>query len=154
MTFAITQNCCSDATCVSVCPVNAIHPTPEERAFGSTEMLHVDPRSCIDCGACADACPIDAIVPVDSAVRPGEGVRRDQRAYYETSRSRSEDTGPNFHPWSQPTFDRIVPSALQGARRRGRRHRPCRHVRRRGPAAAHRLTRDADRPAAVRPAAW
>ncbi|MEU2594817.1 hypothetical protein ABZ630_29415, partial [Streptomyces albidoflavus] len=31
---------CNDATCVAVCPVNCIHPTPEERAFGSTEMLH------------------------------------------------------------------------------------------------------------------
>ena len=30
MAFAITQNCCSDASCVSVCPVNCIHPTPDE----------------------------------------------------------------------------------------------------------------------------
>ena len=62
MTYAITQTCCSDATCIAVCPVNCIHPTPEERDFGSTEMLHIDPKSCIDCGACADACPVDAIV--------------------------------------------------------------------------------------------
>ena len=55
MAFAITQTCCNDATCVSVCPVNCIHPTPEERAFGSTEMLHIDPKTCIDCGACAAA---------------------------------------------------------------------------------------------------
>ena len=55
MTFAITQSCCNDAHCVSVCPVNCIHPTPEEPDFGQTEMLYVDPRSCIDCGACASA---------------------------------------------------------------------------------------------------
>ena len=61
MTYAITQTCCSDATCVAVCPVNCIHPTPEEQAFGSTEMLYVDPATCIDCCACADACPVDAI---------------------------------------------------------------------------------------------
>ncbi|MEU3051166.1 FAD-dependent oxidoreductase [Streptomyces sp. NPDC006984] len=69
MTYAITQTCCNDAACVAVCPVNCIHPTPQERAFGSTEMLHIDPRACIDCGACADACPVDAIFPVDS-LRP------------------------------------------------------------------------------------
>lgn len=65
MAYAVTQACCADASCVSVCPVNCIHPTPEERDFGSTEMLHIDPRTCIDCGACADACPVDAIRPVD-----------------------------------------------------------------------------------------
>ncbi|HSV40074.1 MAG TPA: FAD-dependent oxidoreductase, partial [Nocardioidaceae bacterium] len=113
MVFAITQNCCSDATCVSVCPVNAIHPTPEERAFGSTEMLHVDPRSCIDCGACADACPIDAIVPVESLFGPEKVYADINAAYYEGTEP-AEDTGPNFHEWSEPTFDRIVPSAFKG----------------------------------------
>jgi ferredoxin--NADP+ reductase len=63
MAFAITQNCCSDASCVSVCPVNCIHPTPDEPEFGHTETLYVDPDTCIDCGACADACPVDAIAP-------------------------------------------------------------------------------------------
>ena len=60
--FVITQSCCSDAACVSVCPVNCIHPTPEERGFGTSDILHIDPQACIDCGACADACPVDAIV--------------------------------------------------------------------------------------------
>lgn len=63
--FVITQSCCSDAACVSVCPVNCIHPTPEERGFGSSDILHIDPQACIDCGACADACPVDAIFPAD-----------------------------------------------------------------------------------------
>ena len=61
MAYAITQACCSDASCVAVCPVNCIHPTPDEPDFGTTDMLYVDPRACIDCGACADACPVDAI---------------------------------------------------------------------------------------------
>jgi len=47
---------------VDVCPVDCIHPTPGERAFVTTEMLYIDPQSCIDCGACVDACPVDAIV--------------------------------------------------------------------------------------------
>ncbi|MFW0791321.1 FAD-dependent oxidoreductase [Gordonia sp. CPCC 205333] len=63
--FVITQSCCSDAACVAVCPVNCIHPTPEERGFGSSDILHIDPQACIDCGACADACPVDAIYPAD-----------------------------------------------------------------------------------------
>lgn len=63
--YVITQTCCSDAACVSVCPVNCIHPTPEERGFGSSDILHIDPEACIDCGACADACPVDAIYPAD-----------------------------------------------------------------------------------------
>ena len=66
MAFAVTQSCCNDASCVAVCPVNCIHPTPDEPDFGTTDMLYVDPRACIDCGACADACPVDAIFPVDS----------------------------------------------------------------------------------------
>ncbi|WP_431815853.1 4Fe-4S binding protein [Gordonia jacobaea] len=64
--FVITQSCCSDAACVSVCPVNCIHPTPEERGFGTSDILHIDPQACIDCGACADACPVDAIFPAEN----------------------------------------------------------------------------------------
>src|SRR5215213_384327 len=63
MTFVITQPCCSDASCVSVCPVNCIHPTPEEPDYGSASMLYIDPQTCIDCGACVEACPVDAIGP-------------------------------------------------------------------------------------------
>ncbi|MFF0283142.1 FAD-dependent oxidoreductase [Rhodococcus aetherivorans] len=65
MAYVITQTCCNDASCVAVCPVNCIHPTPEEREFAQTEMLHIDPQACIDCGACADACPVEAIFPED-----------------------------------------------------------------------------------------
>ncbi|WP_344995859.1 4Fe-4S binding protein [Tsukamurella soli] len=61
----ITQACCSDASCVSVCPVNCIHPTPGEPGFGGSDILHIDPDTCIDCGACADACPVNAIFPID-----------------------------------------------------------------------------------------
>ncbi len=65
MPYVITQSCCSDAGCVSVCPVNCIHPTPDEPGFGTSDILHVDPQACIDCGACADACPVNAIFPAD-----------------------------------------------------------------------------------------
>ena len=65
MPYAITPGCCSDASCIAVCPVNCIHPTPDEPDFGHTATLYVDPEICIDCGACADACPVDAIGPAE-----------------------------------------------------------------------------------------
>ncbi len=61
LTHVITQNCCNDATCVPVCPVNCIHPTPDEPDYRTAEMLYIDPDGCIDCGACLDACPVSAI---------------------------------------------------------------------------------------------
>lgn len=63
MPHVVTQSCCSDASCVYACPVNCIHPTPDEPDFLTAEMLHIDPDSCVDCGACVSACPVDAIVP-------------------------------------------------------------------------------------------
>ncbi|MFF3534275.1 FAD-dependent oxidoreductase [Streptomyces sp. NPDC002466] len=110
MTYAITQTCCSDATCVAVCPVNCIHPTPQERAFGSTEMLYVDPRACIDCGACADACPVDAIFPVDGLPEGQEEYAAINAAYFAGREPASGDTGPNFHHWDAPSFERSLPA--------------------------------------------
>ncbi|MEU6943106.1 4Fe-4S binding protein, partial [Streptomyces rubiginosohelvolus] len=110
MTYAITQTCCSDATCVAVCPVNCIHPTPEERAFGSTEMLYVDPQTCIDCGACADACPVDAIFPVDSLFGAQKEYAAINAAYYADRKPEPAPAGPNFHAWGEPTFERSLPA--------------------------------------------
>lgn len=114
MAYAITQTCCDDASCVTVCPVNCIHPTPDEPDFGATEMLYVDPRTCIDCGACADACPVDAIFPVDALssslrdyaeINAGHYADRDVLADAASHR-------PNFHAWGPPVFGRVIPSDL------------------------------------------
>ncbi|MEV6279482.1 FAD-dependent oxidoreductase [Nocardia sp. NPDC051832] len=64
MPHVITGSCCGDARCVAACPLDCIHPRPDEPGFATAEMLHVDPATCIDCGACADACPVDAIAPL------------------------------------------------------------------------------------------
>ncbi|SDS06689.1 ferredoxin--NADP+ reductase [Nocardioides scoriae] len=101
MPYAITQSCCSDASCVSVCPVNCIHPTPDEPGFGTTEMLYVDPRACIDCGACADACPVDAIFPAEELLRGPDA------AYVELNRDHFADAPVpegDDRGWSDPTF--------------------------------------------------
>ena len=63
MPHVITQSCCSDGSCVYACPVNCIHPTPDEPGFATAEMLYVDPVACVDCGACVSACPVGAIAP-------------------------------------------------------------------------------------------
>ncbi|MEV6357083.1 FAD-dependent oxidoreductase [Streptomyces hydrogenans] len=110
MTYAITQTCCSDATCVAVCPVNCIHPTPEEPDFGTTEMLYIDPKSCIDCGACADACPVDAIFPVDRLTEPLKKYEAINAAHFEGREPAPVLASPTFHPWGEPAFGRSLPS--------------------------------------------
>ena len=107
----ITQQCCNDATCVSVCPVNCIHPTPDEPGYARAEMLYIDPATCIDCGACTDVdvCPVDAIVP-DFALTPATARYADLNARYfgdpthtqyereRIVRKRPDHNGPTSHP--------------------------------------------------------
>ncbi|MGB3485768.1 MAG: FAD-dependent oxidoreductase [Mycobacterium sp.] len=69
MPHIVTQSCCSDGSCVYACPVNCIHPSPDEPGFATAEMLYIDPDACVDCGACVSACPVGAIAP-DSRLRP------------------------------------------------------------------------------------
>ena len=61
MPHVVTQACCGDASCTFACPVNAIHPTPDEADFATAEMVYIDPVECVDCGACITACPVGAI---------------------------------------------------------------------------------------------
>ncbi|MFC5678542.1 FAD-dependent oxidoreductase [Aeromicrobium endophyticum] len=70
MPHVVTQACCGDASCVFACPVNAIHPTPDEPDFALAEMLYIDPVSCVDCGACVTACPVGAISAHDKLTEP------------------------------------------------------------------------------------
>ncbi|MCV7419155.1 FAD-dependent oxidoreductase [Mycobacterium yunnanensis] len=73
MPHVITQSCCSDGSCVYACPVNCIHPSPDEPGFATAEMLHIDPVACVDCGACVTACPVGAISP-DTKLDDGQQV--------------------------------------------------------------------------------
>jgi NAD-dependent dihydropyrimidine dehydrogenase PreA subunit len=63
MPHVICEPCvgCKDSSCWQVCPVDVIHPTPDEPDFATTEQLYIDPVGCVDCGACAPACPVEAI---------------------------------------------------------------------------------------------
>ncbi|QSE79613.1 FAD-dependent oxidoreductase [Rhodococcus koreensis] len=97
MAYVVTQNCCNDATCVAVCPVDCIHPTPAEREYTRTEMLYIDPGACIDCGACSDVCPVDAIVPGD-APAPDIDRYRDINAEYFQQNPRTAAPGAHVQP--------------------------------------------------------
>ncbi|OLL21558.1 FAD-dependent oxidoreductase [Rhodococcus sp. M8-50] len=104
MPHVITQNCCNDASCVAVCPVDCIHPTPDEPDYGTAEMLYIDNESCIDCGACIPACPVDAIVPDYDDVLPAgfDLFERLNAGYYA---DRNEPPTPVAAPPSTDTDD-------------------------------------------------
>jgi ferredoxin len=69
MAFIITEPCVGvkDSACVDACPVDCIHPRPDEEEFVSATQLYIDPEECIDCGACVPECPVEAIFPEDEA---------------------------------------------------------------------------------------
>lgn len=82
MPHVITQPCCNDASCVPVCPVSCIHPAPGEPGFATTEMLYIDPDTCIDCGICIESCPVAAIVP-DYDLPEGDRYEELNSLYYQ-----------------------------------------------------------------------
>jgi ferredoxin len=67
MAYVITELCASmkDTSCVEVCPVDCIHPMPDEEGFDAAEQLYIDPSECIDCDACVAGCPVNAIFEGD-----------------------------------------------------------------------------------------
>ncbi|WP_293002259.1 FAD-dependent oxidoreductase [Mycobacterium sp.] len=83
MAYVITQNCCKDASCVPVCPVDCIRPAGGPGEFTDTEMLYIDPEACIDCGACVDVCPVDAIYLEDELPVSLERFRDLNASYFE-----------------------------------------------------------------------
>ena len=90
MPHVITQSCCSDGSCVYACPVNCIHPSPDEPGFATAEMLYIDPVACVDCGACVSACPVGAIAPASRLERRTATVHRTQRVVLPGSAGRPE----------------------------------------------------------------
>ncbi|WBQ07230.1 FAD-dependent oxidoreductase [Kribbella sp. CA-293567] len=102
MTYVIAGDCCSDASCVAVCPMNSIHPSPGEAGFGTTDGLFIDPRTCIDCGACADICPVGAAKPADQATPVEVELNRSHFATQPALNALDLDTwdAPSFAPWT------------------------------------------------------
>ncbi|BBZ78061.1 putative ferredoxin/ferredoxin--NADP reductase [Mycolicibacterium anyangense] len=81
MAYVITQNCCKDASCVPVCPVDCIRPVAGAGELTGTDMLYIDPATCIDCGACQEECPVDAVYYEDDLPQ-GLEIFRDINARY------------------------------------------------------------------------
>ncbi len=98
MSYVVTQPCCNDASCVEVCPVDCIRPTPGDPEYRTTEMLYIDPQTCIDCGACKDACPVDAIYYEDELPEKYQQYAQINAEYFQ--RHPLESEGLPFVPLS------------------------------------------------------
>lgn len=83
MAYVITQNCCKDASCVPVCPVDCIRPLTVSGSSTTTQSLYIDPEACIDCGACLEECPVDAIHHEHDLPAELEPFRALNAAYFE-----------------------------------------------------------------------
>ena len=85
MTYVITEPCIGtkDNSCVEVCPVDCIHPSPDEPGYDAAELLYIDPAECIDCDACVEACPVDATMSEDDVPAQFEIFREINRVYFE-----------------------------------------------------------------------
>ncbi|MBI3224231.1 MAG: FAD-dependent oxidoreductase [Mycolicibacterium cosmeticum] len=105
MSYVITQNCCKDASCVPVCPVDCIRPV----AGDDTDMLYIDPEACIDCGACFDECPVDAI-HYEEDLPPGQERFREINAAYFEHHPLEPDTAAQ-----RPTRAAVAAGALRVA---------------------------------------
>jgi ferredoxin len=84
MSHYIAEPCIGtkDTACVAVCPVDCIHPTKDEAAFATSEMLYIDPETCIDCGLCVDECPVKAIFPEEDLPEEWKKFIEINTAYY------------------------------------------------------------------------
>ena len=110
MPHVITQSCCSDGSCVYACPVNCIHPSPDEPGFATTEMLYIDPVACVDCAACVTACPVGAIV-ADTRLTPEQAPFAAVNAAHYPVRAQGERVPPTT---------KLAPVAPAPSVRRGR----------------------------------
>lgn len=103
MPHIIVQNCCNDASCVPVCPVDCIHPTPDEPDYTTAEMLYIDPEVCIDCGACVDACPVGAITADNEMTTESAPFEAMNAAYYAATGSAMDRESDSSDPASGRT---------------------------------------------------
>ncbi len=84
--YVIAEPCIGqkDNSCVEVCPVDCIHPTPDEPDYDAVEMLYIDPDECIDCDACVEACPVDACFAEDQLPAEWENYTQLNMQYYQS----------------------------------------------------------------------
>jgi ferredoxin len=121
MAYVIAEPCIGtkDNSCVEVCPVDCIHPTPDEPDYDKVEQLYIDPEECIDCDACVEACPVDACFAEDQL--PEEWTRFSQvNAEYFASNARRPQQGRCRNSANPTSFHSIRGArAIRRPRRRG-----------------------------------
>jgi ferredoxin len=95
MAFVITKPCIGtkDTACVAVCPMDCIHPTKQEAAFESAEMLYIDPSNCIDCGLCVEECPVNAIFADHDVPAEWRDFIERNAAYYGRDKAEASQRG-------------------------------------------------------------
>ena len=98
MAYVIAEPCIGvkDNSCVEVCPVDCIHPTPDEPDYDKVDQLYIDPEECIDCDACVEACPVDACFAEDQLPDEWQRFARERGV---------------LHQQVVPDFDDLVRSA-------------------------------------------
>jgi NAD-dependent dihydropyrimidine dehydrogenase PreA subunit len=84
LTYVIADPCIGtkDHSCVAVCPVDCIHPRPDEPGFDQAAQLYIDPTECIDCGACEPECPVEAIFRSEDLPEQWEQYRQINAEHY------------------------------------------------------------------------
>ena len=84
MAYVIAQPCIGvkDTACVDVCPVDCIHPTPNEAGAATVEQLYIDPNVCTSCGLCETECPVKAIFDQDDLPTEWAGFAERNAAHY------------------------------------------------------------------------
>ena len=84
MAYVICKPCVGvkDSACVTVCPVECIHPTPKESGFAAADQLFIDPGACIDCNLYVDECPVKAIFAEEDVPVEWQEFIEKNRQYY------------------------------------------------------------------------
>jgi ferredoxin len=89
LAYVIAEPCIGekDNSCVEVCPVDCIHPTPDEPDYDNVKQLFIDPDECIDCDACVEACPVDACFAEDQLPEEWSKYTQVNLEYYKSNAS-------------------------------------------------------------------
>ncbi|MGB7158638.1 MAG: 4Fe-4S dicluster domain-containing protein [Tepidisphaeraceae bacterium] len=82
--YVIAKPCVGvkDTACVTVCPVDVIHPTREDADFPNADQLFIDPVNRIGCGLCVAECPVNAIFAEDDVPAEWSDFIEKNAAYF------------------------------------------------------------------------
>ena len=84
MAYVIAEPCVGvkDTACVTVCPVDCIHPTKDEADFTAADQLFIEPGECICCNLCVAECPVAAIFDENDMPAEWRSFIEKNAAYY------------------------------------------------------------------------